>query len=105
MLIVPASNVSVPFTVVMRSLSSAPLRETDPPIINVPAKSDLPATDEAVHKLPEIFVITILPKAVTAALPPEKINPEVRFPVVIILEPIDAYDPIYPVLVKEPDPI
>ena len=61
MLIEPASNVSVPFTVVMRTRSNVPLKVIFPLVVIVPAPSVLAITPEAV----QIFE----PKVVKVKLP------------------------------------
>jgi hypothetical protein len=55
MLIEPASNVSVPFVVVIRTLSKTPDSVFDPPPTEVRVLILLDNTDENDHKFVELF--------------------------------------------------
>ena len=69
MLIVPASKVSVPLTVVMRTAVSAAARDIVPPIIDVFVVFDLPITPKDAQTFPVIFEITTVPCITVAAAP------------------------------------
>ena len=107
MLIEPASNVSVPLTVVIRTLSNAPakLGETPPNDvvnINVAVLAKIP---DATHVLLDIRVKTTFPETVKVAPPEPKeaTNPAVDEAAVVVVE-IEAED-TYPEFVTEPEPI
>ena len=75
MLINPASNVSVPLTVVMRTRSRVPERVTDPPPLQIaPASENAPPT-VATQVFPDIFVITQVPCLTFAEVIPDIGNP------------------------------
>ena len=106
MLIVPASKVSVPLTVVMRTLSSVPPSAISPQdITDVSARPK--NTPCATHVLDVRFEIIMLPFVVVAAdmlLPQEK--PDVV--VVAPAEPLVVIAPVieeYPDVATEPPPI
>ena len=61
MLIVPASKVSVPFTVVMRTRSSVPERAIFPAVVPTVADACRPIQPFAVQLLPVVKVKTIEP--------------------------------------------
>ena len=62
MLIEPASKVSVPLAVVMRTIFNVPAKEPEPEIVNCTFDPvTVLNTPEATHILPEILVIVMLP--------------------------------------------
>ena len=58
MLIVPASNVSVPLTVVMRMRSSVADSDFEPLVMVLPVALENPTLPEIIHKFEEWFVKT-----------------------------------------------
>ena len=103
MLTVPASNVSVPLTVVMRTRSSVPPREGElPPIEKTTPVPFVPAiTPVAIQLFPLMFVSTKVPLNIS---PPEAevtIKPDVA--VVMLVPCCDTA--AYPDVETEPEPI
>lgn len=103
----PASNVSVPLTVVMTTRSSVPDSVKVPPVVqNLPPELS-PPQPLAVHIFPETFVNTIVPCLMYAAFPSATIeNPVVGWVTVEIppFAPLPAAV-AYPDVVTEPAPI
>ena len=106
MLIEPASNVSVPPTVVKRILSSAPESAKPPPDEATTAASDRPIFPEASHVLPVIFVkITKPDHRDVAEVEFINVKPVVNKPVATVLDARLLADDAYPEVVNDPDPI
>jgi hypothetical protein len=90
MLIEPASKASVPFTVVIRTLSNSAERDFDPPDILVPESED-PRTPEATQEYAELLARNRLIAPSTVALAETEgvdINPVEE--VALALDPVDA---------------
>jgi hypothetical protein len=81
MLIVPASNVSVPLDVVMRTESNGPVSNVLPPPLNEPIKSVKVPFIDAIHKFPDNFDKIHNPLLIFAEFCPAIWNPVVdKFP-------------------------
>jgi hypothetical protein len=104
MLIVPASKVSVPLTVVMRTRSRTPDSDLEPPTVNPAVPPVSPKTAEQTQLFEFMFVSTKEPKMTAAALPERIVKP-----VVYAVAPGDAFTVVpmhkYPVALTEPSPI
>jgi hypothetical protein len=104
MLIVPASKVSVPLTVVMRTRSRVPDKVTEPPPIKAVPVSLRPKTALLAQVLEVTFTTVAIPCLVTAAADVLSVkSPVVEFNpdgVAVIFIP----EPVYPETVKDPDP-
>ena len=100
MLMEPASKVSVPLTVVMRTRSRVPERAFVPALTApVPEFASDPA---AVHVFPEMFVNTTAPCRVSAAEAPLKLMKPVVEPALAVPVRLAA---TYPEVSIEPAPI
>jgi len=106
MLIEPASKVSVPLTVVMRTAVRTAASAIEPPVTKTtkPVSADPPLPDED-QVLPVRFVIVILP--LINAVETELLSPK---PVVNVVEVRAlalnlAVEPTYPVVVYVVDPV
>ncbi len=106
MLIVPASKVSVPLTVVIRIRSRAPEMPTAPPHQLIRCESSCPITPEATQIWVLIKFNVIAPlKEYVDAIAAETKNPVFMFttagdaPFAVI-----AAEPTYPEVVNDPDP-
>ena len=108
MLIEPASNVSVPLTVVILTLSKVPPKAIEPDVKNEFAPFEMLVHPEALHVFPVINDKTIEPCNIFAASQFEVFipipNPDVKF-TVATLEPTTELLPKYPDVVTEPAPI
>ena len=78
MLIEPASNVSEPFTVVIRIAVRVPPKAIEPPVKPTGSVTFPPNTPEAHQLFEEIFVINVFPLYVTAAVVLLKPKPVVK---------------------------
>ena len=107
MLIEPASKVSVPFTVVMRTRSRVPPSAGDAPAPLPRRTPSAPNCAEYVQVFPEMLVIVAMPLKTNPAFPGESIRaiPVVKVVVVIDAAALVDAQPIYPVVVTEPEPI
>jgi hypothetical protein len=105
MLIEPASKVSVPLTVVMRTRSRVPERDLNPAIVvvNVVPVSEY-VTPDTTQLFDEIFVKTILPIKLLAACP-EKIPNPVVYEAVATTAAIFELPDAYNVVDTDPEPI
>ena len=104
MLTEPASKVSVPLTVVMRTRSRVPPRAISPAPrqdMFVVFLKELLET----HVFPEINVKTICPLVRDAARFELKTNPDVAVIVAAVEAPIELLLAVYPDVVTEPEPI
>ena len=107
MLIDPASNVSVPFTVVTRTRSRVPERVTEPPQFHVAAWSERPPVPAFTHTLDPVVLIIAEPcKTLLALVAPVTRNPADEFALCVAeaLGKFDADDK-YPETLKLPAPI
>ena len=106
MLTVPASNVSVPLAVVMRTLSRVAAVVLFPDVNDVRAWSVCPIIPVATHKFELIFNITRLPERVLAADAPSlKSKPLVKEALVTEVTAEPKVDPAYPEVSTDPPPI
>ena len=105
MLIVPASNVSVPLTVVMLIRSKTPPNVRFPPLIKVPAM-DNPNVPELTQVFPDMFAIVIIPLFKYVGASPAVIkNPFVADADVAVVATTIVAALEYPVVTIEPEPI
>ena len=104
--IVPASKVSVPLTVVMRTRSRVPERVTLPPPIKPAGASEKPPLFEDTHMPPLTFVKIMWPYRIFAAEMPANGKPVVEFTAPVVLVAAEKEAPArYPVVKIEPAPI
>jgi hypothetical protein len=104
MLMVPASKVSVPLTVVMRTRSRTPDSDLEPPTVNPVVPPVSPKIAEQTQLFEFMFVSTKEPEMTAAALPERIVKP-----VVYEVAPGDALMVApthkYPVALTDPSPI
>ena len=106
----PASKVSVPLSVVMRTRSRVPPSASEPFVKYVPAPSDRPTLPAAAQVLPVCKVNTILPWTIRAADQFDVFTPMPKPDVNTVDEPVAALImlellPKYPEVVTLPAPI
>ena len=107
MLMVPASNVSVPLTVVTRTLSRVPPSAIPPAPWSEIGVGELLRTLEKFHVFPVTFSKTMFPNLTAAAAPEASTsNPVVDVAAFVALAAATAVpQDEYPDVVKEPEPI
>lgn len=108
MLMVPASKVSVPFAVVMRTRSRVPERETEPAVKYICAELEAAIEPEQAQVFPPRLLIVIAPCAIAvenhcAVLTPMP-NPVLKFDVATP-PAVVVFAPRYPLVVMLPAPI
>lgn len=103
MLIEPASNVSVPLTVVMRTRSNVPPRARMP-LATLVSVVEFEVLVEQTQVFPEMLVIIEIPDMESAAAFDLIPNPVVKLVVPTAALITDA-EPAYPVVTTEPAPI
>ena len=101
----PASNVSVPFVVVMRICVKVPDNETAPPIKPTTATSEYPTVPPQHQLFPDKFAMVIIPcRKLVATDEPDvpKVNPEDMLAAAGETA-LEITAPRYPDVVKPPD--
>lgn len=103
MLIVPASKVSVPLTVVMRTRSKVPDSVFDPLVMLENSVAEPPNKPEADQVFPVMLQKIIFPLNKQAAVELLKLNPAVNVAPAIDETPARLPPPLYPVISIPPE--